>query len=571
MKFLRFSKLPRYLAAGWFLFVVNPAAAKDPEFSTPGVAAQYHVMTGELAALRQMPELAAEEFLKALEYTPDPELAMRAASFALAARNEPLALKAAKRWQTLAPAEGDAREAVARLALRAGDRVETQAQCEALIKGHAAGPDEGFRQVAQLLSQENSRREDALAVMEKLRRLWPELAGAYYAQSLLALRFNQLDLAEHAARESLRLQAGPPPEGGGGRGGHDALLLLTGVLVKKGDLAGADRTIAELLKSSNNPAELRMGYARLLIESDRHEEARRQFEAALSAKPDYAEARYALGLMALEREEPDRAEPQFRALLDSPAFKSQARYYLGRIEEARKQPLEALKWYEQVTEGDQVIDAAVHRAVLLGKLDRLEESRTLLAGMREQLPGLATRFYLAEGEILLDQRQGDEALAMYLRALNESPNNTDLLYGRSLVHERMEKTELAEADLRTILSAEPDDARAMNALGYMLTVHTQRLDEARKLIERALELSPGDAAVIDSMGWVEFRLGKVQEARTLLEEAFNKAKDPEIAAHLGEVLWTLGDKERARAIWGAARVKDPEHPVLKETVERLER
>ncbi|MBI3171606.1 MAG: tetratricopeptide repeat protein [Hydrocarboniphaga effusa] len=224
-----------------------------------------------------------------------------------------------------------------------------------------------------------------------------------------------------------------------------------------------------------------------------------------------------------------------------------------------------------MTEGDQVIDAAVHRAVLLGKLDRLEESRSLLAGMREQLPGLATRFYLAEGEILLDQGRGGEALAMYLRALNESPNNTDLLYGRSLVHERMAKTELAETDLRAILAADPDDARAMNALGYMLTVHTQRLDEARKLIARALELSPGDAAVIDSMGWVEFRLGKVQEARTLLEEAFNKAKDPEIAAHLGEVLWTLGDKERARAIWDAARVKDPEHPVLKETVERLER
>ncbi|MBI3171669.1 MAG: tetratricopeptide repeat protein, partial [Hydrocarboniphaga effusa] len=356
------------------------------------------------------------------------------------ARNEPLALKAAKRWQTLAPAEGDAREAVARLALRAGDRVETQAQCEALIKGHAAGPDEGFRQVAQLLSQENSRREDALAVMEQLRRLWPELAGAYYAQSLLALRFNQLDLAEHAARESLRLTGAVPPPKGGGGSGHDALLLLTGVLVKKGDLAGADRTIAELIKDNKNPAELRMGYARLLIESDRHEEARRQFEAALAAKPDYAGARYALGLMALEREEPDRAEPQFRALLESPAFKSQARYYLGRIEEARKRPLEALKWYEQVTEGDQVIDAAVHRAVLRGKLDRLQESRTLLAGMREQVPGLATRFYLAEGEILLDQGQGSEALAMYLRALNESPNDTDLLYGRSLVHERMEKT-----------------------------------------------------------------------------------------------------------------------------------
>lgn len=559
VKFFRFSRAPRWVAAGLALLAAHAAAAKDPKFSSIEAAAQYHVMAGELAALRQMPERAAEEFLKAVEFAADADLAMRAASLALNAGNEPLALKAARRWQALAPTEADPREAVARLALRAGHRSEAQAQCEALIKGHAGGPDEGFRQVAHLLSQETGQREDALVIMEKLRRQWPEQAGAYYAQSLLALRFDNLDLAEHAARESLRLKPG----------GREALLLLTGVLVKKGDIAAADRTIAELLKDSDNPAELRMGYARLLIEASRYDEARQQFEAALATKPDYHEARYALGLLALEREDFDRAELQFSALLESSTHQSQATYYLGRIEESRHQLLAALKRYEQVKDGEQAIDAVVRRAVVLGKLKRLDEGLTLLTGMREQLPALATRFYLAEGEILLDAGQSDQALAMYQRALDESPGNADLLYGRSLAHERMKQIDLAETDLRAILKQDPDDARAMNALGYMLTVHTQRLSEARKLIARALELSPDDAAMIDSLGWVEFRLGKVQEARALLEKAFDKVKDPEIAAHLGEVLWTLGDKERARAIWNAALVKDPEHKVLRETIDRF--
>jgi len=559
---LRSARIPARLlaAAGLALCLATPAGARDPTFASPHAEAEYHVMVGELAALRQQPEVAAAEFLKALDVLPDPELAMRAASLALSARNEPLALKAARRWQALAPGEMDPREAVARLALRAGDRAETQAQCEAIIKGHAGGPDEGFRQVAQVLSQEGSKREDALAIMEKLRAQWPDRAGAWHAQALLALRFGQLDLAEKSARESLRLQGGS----------RDTLLLLTGVLIKKGDIAGADGTMAELLKSEEGP-ELRMGYARLLLEAERPDEARKQFELVLAQKPDTAEARYALGLLALEQQQLDAAEPHFRALLKSDDLRQRALYYLGRIEEVRNRPAEALKWYEQVTEGEQALDALTRRAVVLGKLGRLAEGRALMAHMRREMPMFGARFFLAEGELLLEANAGDQALALYGQALKEIPDDSDLLYGRSLVHERLSNVGEAEADLRRILAKDKDDARAMNALGYMLVVHTSRLDEARKLITRALELTPDDAAVIDSLGWIEYRQGKVKEARSLLEKAFGKVPDPEIAAHLGEVLWVLGEKDRARAIWEAALTRDPGHRVLKETMERLAR
>ena len=551
----------RLAAAASLLAMTGCAIAGEPRFSSPQAQAQYHVMVGEMAAQRRQPELAAQEFLKALEIQPDPELAMRAASLALSAKNEPLALKAAQRWQELAPDESDPREAVARLALRAGKRDETLKQCEALIRGHAGGPDEGFRQVAQVLSQEGTRKDDALAVMEQLRSKWPDLAGAWHAQSLLALRFGNVELAEKSAREALRLSAGS----------RETLLLLTGVLVKKGDIAGADATMAELLKGGGDAAELRMGYARLLLESEQIDAARTQFEAALAAKPDLLDARFALGLLELEREHFDGAEPHFRALLAAPAFRQRAAYYLGRIEDVRKRFVEALTWYEQVTEGDLALDAITRRAFALGKLGKLADGRRLLSEMRRELPMYTTRFYLAEGELLLEADAGGEALALYDQALKEAPGENDLLYGRSLVHERLKNVGAAEADLRSILKNENDDARAMNALGYMLTVHTQRLDEARKLVGRALELTPDDAAVIDSMGWIEFRQGRHREARALLEKAFDKTKDPEIAAHLGEVLWTLGDKDRAREIWRGALTRDPEHRVLRDTVKRLDR
>lgn len=554
-------RFARCLATAVVLAACAAPAHAEPSFSSPRAKAQYHVMVGELAAQRRQPEMAAREFMKALEISPDPELAMRAASLALSAKNEPLALQAARRWQELAPDEADPREAVARLALRAGRREETLKQCEALIRGHAAGPDEGFRQVAQVLSQEGGKQEDALAVMSQLRAKWPDRAGAWHAQSLLALRFGQVELAESSAREALRLA----PES------RDSLLLLVGVLVKKGDIAGADAALAQLLEKGGDPVELRMGYARLLLEAERIDAARREFEAVLAAKPDLREARFALGLLELERENLDGAEPHFMALLESPDFRQRAAYYLGRIEDVRKRPEKAIEWYQQVTEGEQALEAMTRRALALGRLGRLDDARRLLGEMRRELPVFATRFYLAEGELLLESNAVPEALKLYDQALREHPGEADLLYGRSLVHERLKNLAAAEADLRQILVTDADDARAMNALGYMLTVHTQRLEEARKLVARALELTPDDAAVIDSMGWIEFRLGRHREARALLEKAFDKAKDPEIAAHLGEVLWMLGERDRARAVWEDALARDPDHRVLRDTVERFQK
>jgi tetratricopeptide (TPR) repeat protein len=537
---------------------VRPAEAQF-SFASAESAAQYHVLAGEMAAQRDQPVQAVGHFLSALDYVPDAELASRATRIALIARDEPLALVAARRWQALDPENATAREAATRLALRAGEFEEARRQCENLIRQHAGGPAEGFREVALLLSNESGMTDEALRIMDGLRAQWPDLAGAWYADSLLALRFGQMERAEQSAREAVARQPDAP----------ESRLLLVGILLRKGELEEADRNFADLLDGHDKPVELRLGYARLLLEAEQTAAARAQFEAVLAVDPSLHEARYALGLLELERQEPEAAEPHFRALLEAPALKQQAMYYLGRIKEVRNRPQQAIEWYRQVTQGEQAIDAAIRQGVLLGRLGQVQEGRLLLTQMRLQLPSLSTRFYLAEGELLLNANAGNEALALYNTALDESPDDDDLLYGRSLAHERLNDLPAAEADLRQLIERDPDDARALNALGYMLTVHTRRFDEARALIVRALELTPEDAAVIDSMGWIEFRMGNVQEARHWLERAFSKMKDPEIAAHLGEVLYELGEKEEAWAIWNQALETDPEHRVLKETVERF--
>lgn len=548
------------------LLAAIPAWAGGPRFSSAEVEAEYHVMVGELAAMRGQPALAAKELMAALETIPDADLAMRAASLALVARDEPLALEAAKRWQALAPTEQDPREAVARLALRAGKRKDVVEQCEGIVTGHPGGLGDGFRQVAQVLAQEADRKADALAVMDTLRSRHEQEPGAWYAQSLLALRFSEYELAEKSARQALALQGDS----------RETRLLLAGVLVKRGAVAEADTIMGGLLKEDPKSQELRLGYARLLLEADHQPEARAQFEQVLKTDGKNPEAHYALGLLALEQQETRAAEPHFQALLESPELHNRAAYYLGRIDEVENRPEEALKWYEQVAPGDlvegsQYIEASTRRAVVLGKMGRLDEGRALMAQMREDLPAWSTRFYVAEAEMLLNANRGETALGLYDTALKAAPDDADLLYGRSLANEQLKNVKAAEADLRRILAKDKDDARAMNALGYMLVTHTDRLEEAHGLIGRALELSPDDAAVIDSMGWVEFRRGKLQEAKTLLQRAFTKARDPEIAAHLGEVLWTLGDKAEARTVWDAGLAREPDHRVLRETIDRLAR
>jgi tetratricopeptide (TPR) repeat protein len=561
-------RLPTLFALGCLLLsapLLAEDAAKAPpappplKLTSPEATVQYHVLAGEIAAGRHMPAVAAAEFLEALKIVPDPKLASRATGLALAANDDDLALQAAKRWREVEPASLESREVVTLLSVRRGLMAEAYEQCAAIVKDHPGGEADGFRHVALILASESKQKEMVLALLQKLVGEHPQLGGAHYALGLVALRYNELPLAEKAAGEALRLE----PKS------TDSQMLLVGVQIKKGDLDAADETMNHVIRGARNAADLRMGYARLLLESQRRDRARQQFASVLKAEPDNADARYALGLMALEDQKLDEATAQFSVLAAKGERRNEAAYYMGRIAEIQNQPDKALAWYDKVQGGSQSIDAAVRSALMLGKLKKVPEARTALADLRDQFPSLATQFYAVEGELLLNSGDPAKALELYNSALSQRLNDPDLLYGRSLAFERLGRVDMAEADLRQILKTSKDDARALNALGYMLTLHTANLDEARKLLDRALELEPDDAAVIDSVGWLQFKLGNLPEARSLLKKAYGKTPDPEIAAHLGEVMWSMGEKDEARTLLNSALREAPDHEVLKETLDRL--
>lgn len=522
--------------------------------------AQMHIMTGELAAGRKQPGLAAREFVAALEIVDDADLAQRATSLALAARNEELAMKAARRWQALEPNEVDPREVITRLALNKGDFDEAYEQCAVIVGGAAGGADDGFRQVAQILSMAGKEHgADAIKLMQRLTSKWQQLPEAQQSLAMLALRYEDLPLADFAARQALKLDPSS----------RDAKLLLAGIRVRQHQYDESAEIIDQLAKSNKDASELRLGYAKLLLETGERERARAQLETLIKADPKNADGNFALGVLDANDRNFDEAAKRFEPLLAG-ARAPEAAFQLGRIEEQRKNYDKALSYYEMVTTLPQALDAAVRRAAVLSQLGRMKDARTVMVALRERFPQFEERFWLAEADMLGDAGQPEEALKVYEAAFAEMPDSADLLYGRSLIYERQDKIDLSEKDLRAILKQDPDDARAMNALGYMLVVHTKRLKEARELIAKAHELDPDDAAIMDSLGWVQFKLGDAKAARDVLGQALGKLQDPEIAAHLGEVLWSLGEKDQARTVWNKALASDPEHAVLKETVQRLD-
>ncbi|MGQ0699444.1 MAG: tetratricopeptide repeat protein [Panacagrimonas sp.] len=540
-----------------------PAESASPLTPQQQMQVQFQIMAGEMAAGRGQPELAAEAFVLALELQPDADLAGRTTQLALTAGNAVLAQRAARRWLELDPASMDAREVLARLALRDKDMDEAYTQALGIVQGHAGGPAEGFRHVALLLSAEGQRGEQVLEVLTRLVGAYPELAGARYALALAALRFEQLPLAEKSAREALKFE----PDS------RDYTLLLIGVLVRTEQLTEADALVAKLLKKAKREqkGEVSMTYARLLLDGGAREHARTQLKAALKHDEKDGDARYALGVMALTDREFDEAEALFKPLEADAERSGDVHYQLGRIAEARQQFPAAMEHYGKVKSGGQAIEAAVRQAAVMARMGQADEGRELLGQLRRQFPPLGPRLVLAEAEMLMEADRNDDALSVYTAALEQNPEDENLLYGRSLVFERTGRFADAETDLRSILSRDIDNARAMNALGYMLVVNTTRYEEAHDLIEGALKQAPDDAAVIDSMGWVLFKLGRLSEARDFLQKAADKVPEPEISAHLGEVLWAMGHHEQARQVWDKALAREPEHRALLETIKRLTR
>ena len=535
-----------------------PVGNIDQLASAPDAAADYQIMVGELSLLDGDTDNAAQAYVKALTYSRDPALAKRATQISLAASRQDLAYKAAKVWARVAPNNSRAQQAAVRLAFVNKDSAGIQSFAPQLIAS-ADTPRDGYEALAGILSDQPGQADMALAAMSKLASADPKEAAAQYALGRLALNYNRIDTAASAADKAV---ADAPHW-------SEASLLRAAIEVRQGKPDAAVKRVAALKGSNRQRAEYQVSLARMLLQAGNDSDGLAAFKRAVATDGDFAEARYGLGLVALSQGNLDTAAAQFEHLYKSGAHRDDAAFYRGVVAEKRKKDAQAIDWYKKVDDGDHQFEARVRIAQLTYEQGDLEGARDQLHQLADQYPDQSTKLHAAEGSLLVDAGQPKKALAVYDAALKDAPDDSDLLYARSLVYEKLGRIDDAEADLKHILSQDAENPEALNALGYMLTNHGTDYARAESYIRKSLKADPDNPAVLDSLGWVEYKRGHLDSARKHLEKAYKGSPDPEIAAHLGEVRWKQGDHDAARKIWHKAQAKHPDNAVLKQTIKRL--
>ena len=332
--------------------------------------------------------------------------------------------------------------------------------------------------------------------------------------------------------------------------------------------------LARFLAAHPAASDVRQVYARLLVGEGHLEEARQQFEELLRQNPKNLDPLFALGVLALEAERFSEARGYFERYLDavgsSPDRDLDLVYMnLARVAEGERRFSEALDWLQKVRGADQLEAARERQAFVLGRMNRVEDGLEILRQMPANTAEERTQRILAQGQLLRDAHRYEESFRLLDEALQASPDDTGLLYESAMSAERLDRIDLMEVRLRHLLQLRPDYAHAYNALGYSLADRNIRLQEAYQLINHALTLAPDDGFIVDSMGWVQYRLGNLTAAREALTRAFQLKADPDVAAHLGEVLWATGDHTGARELLLDAQKRDGESDTLRDTLQRL--
>jgi len=519
----------------------------------------YKALVAEIAFQRGYYPLAAKYFLEVAEQTQDLRLVEQATRIALYAKEDSITIAAARLWVKLAPNNSTARQVLGEMLLREDRLEEAVEQIEAMFKTAPAEPQELLEVIANLLEQQKDQ-ERAFNLLEELVSKWQNQPWALliYARSLI--RSKQLDKAQPVLEKLLRLK----PQ-------HEVAVPLYAVVLyeQKHTKEGLEWLKQSLLKQPNN-TKWRLTYAKLLTKDRQFDRAITQFEELLKISPDKAGILQALGVLSLQMEQPQVAKNYFLKLLKTGGEQAETAYFsLGKIAEDDNNYDQAISWYQKIQAGTHYIDAQAKIAGLLAKKGQLETAIKHLHSIQVNSDNEKFSLIQVEAELLIEYKHYEQAMATYNRALENNPENVDLLYLRALLAEQIGQFDQLERDLRQILSIDPNNVQAMNALGYSLADVTDRHDEALQLIKKALELRPEDYYILDSMGWVLYKMGNYVEAIRYLRKALAQKEDSEVMAHLGEVLWVSGAPEEAKQIWREGLEQFPDDEQLRETVKRF--
>ena len=518
----------------------------------------YRLLVAEIAAQRGELDLAVDNYLVVAERSRDAGVAERAVRQAMYTGNEAKSLKAARLWTQIAPDDPTARQVFGALLMRVGQTDRAVEQFEQLLS-HNEG-EEGFDMMSELLSRERDR-DTAYLTMGRLAQNRTTNPHALYAYARMAARAGELDRAAETLEDLLAID--PEHERGA--------VFYARVLQQKGNISEALDSLSATLEKKPESKAVRMTFARLLVDARRYEAARDQFEILTEVAPDDTDVRYALGLLLLQTNRYEEARVHFEKLIVTSELRGVAYYYLGQISERVQEPLRALEYYRRVDRSEHYLDAQIRVSIILADEGDVDEARAHLHSIIRRNPQQDVQIYRAEAEILVKIDRPLDAMSVYDQALAEHNDDIDLLYARAMLAEKLDRLDILETDLRRVLATDPNNSDALNALGFTLADRTERFDEAIGLIQRAIDLRPDDFYIIDSMGWVLYRVGRHAEALEHLRRAYELSEDAEVAAHLGEVLWVSGDRAAAREVWETALKTTPEDEKLLEVIERFAR
>ncbi|MFC3606887.1 tetratricopeptide repeat protein [Stutzerimonas tarimensis] len=516
----------------------------------------YSLLVAELAGQRNRFDIALGNYVQQANATQDPGVAERAFRIAEYLGAEQAALDTALIWAANAPEDLDAQRAAAIQLARAGQYEQSLDYMERVLRRQG---DTHFDFLALSAARTDpDTRDGLLQSFERLLQRYPDTPQLVFGKALLL----EQDDRPH---DALTLLEGQPRA----ERPVPSILLHARILqvLDRGDEALP--LLRRSLPQHPDDKRLRLAYARLLVESDQFEAAIGEFSTLLQQNPADDDLRFSLALVCMEAEAWKEAIVYLEDLIARGSHVNAAQFNLGRAHEALGNTRRALDAYSRVAPGNEYLAAKSLQTKLLLDNNRGEEAATLLQRARQSQPDYAIQLYLLEIEALSEQGRLELAEQRIDQALEQFPEELNLLYTRAMLAEKRGDLQQLEADLRFILDREPENAMALNALGYTLADRTVRFEEALALIEKAHQLNPEDPAILDSMGWIQYRLGNHQEAERWLREAFERYPDAEIAAHLGEVLWTQGQRREARRIWSQAYQNEPDSPILRDTLRRL--
>lgn len=535
----------------------STAAPEKPKvYSSFSEETIFSLLSAELAGQRNRYDIALDNYVTQAINTQDPGISERAFRIAEYLGADQAALDSALIWARNAPEDLEAQRAAAIQLARSGRYDDSMVYMEKVLQGQG---DTHFDFLAlSAADTDQDTRDGLMNSFDRLLQRHPNNGQLIFGKALLLQQNGD-------SQGALSLLEKNPPEAG-----EVAPILLRARLLQS--LNRGDEALPLLEKSIRqypDDKRLRLTYARLLVEQDRMDDAKTEFSSLVQQYPDDDELRYSLALVCLEAKAWEEAKGYLEDLIARDSHVDSAHLNLGRIAEERSDPQGALIEYAQVTPGSEYLPAQLRQADILMENGRSVEAQNRLAKERDEQPDYAIQLYLIEVETLAANKHEDRAWSVLDKALKQYPDDLNLLYTRAMQAEKRNDLAQMERDLRQIIKRDPDNAMALNALGYTLSDRTTRYDEAKTLIEQAHQLSPEDPAVLDSLGWVNFRLGNLDEAERYLRQALERFPDQEVAAHLGEVLWAKGKQREAKQIWAKFLKEQPDSPILRSTIKRL--